>query len=249
MTGVVLCELALATSDKAVGPLGKIHLTAPAGSILAHDNIKSFIHAAVVLGVDPRELFDPSCLITNAMQNRNDREVVYSLLSFALVAHARYGLPAPVLSKADTATDVTLMQCLRSAMNSAASVGSNADILEAVGLGNALDSPSASGWSSPSAASSPTSASTSPSSAESKNRADDEDGEAASSAPLTEEERKKKEAEERRLKELTVKQEFFFLTALAVKMTHDLREDVCVVSSEELWQQVTYATSLHSITF
>lgn len=33
------------------------------------------------------------------------------------------------------------------------------------------------------------------------------------------------------------KKEFFFLTALAVKMTSDLREDVCIISSQELFDK------------
>lgn len=237
-SGVVLCELALAISEKAISPLGKIHMSAQPGSILAHENVKAYLRAAVVLGMDPRELFDPSCLVSSASSTqdeaervRNEREVVYSLLSFALMAHTRYGVVAPRLKGADTINDTTLAQCLNAAVSHAQALGSSIDVLNAVGLGTGPDS-----------ANSPSNSGNNH--GQEKNITDvngEEEKTKINQSPEQEEKaRKDKEREERRIAELTAKQEFFFLTALAVKMTHELREDVCVVSSEELWQKVIY---------
>jgi len=343
-SGVFLCELALCISDDAARAIPKIHRNAQPGSLFAIENIQSFLHAAVQLGVNPRELFDPACLVSNVPEHRRDeRELVYALLSFSLAAHVRYGFPAPDLKGTDPVADSTLAACLRTAIVASGSVNAQrlltsspdakgagaallTDIVQAVGLDSTLDpqqkivlgldpetttelafseaspsqrAPSRSKRGVPGAVASP---------AMSEGSVDDRDStrlsttsiaSAASAPPELQtpphvivsriaaadaveqaiqaeyggsekiEESKDDKSGLKELDtaavgpgedevteadpgnpvrplskqrfsmlELSAEQEFFYLTALAVKMTHNWQEDACLISTSQIWEKV-----------
>ncbi len=94
-TGVVLCELAIRISPIATMTIPRINNKAKPFSILAHENVKYFINACVSFGVLRHELFEPNSLLNTNPDNRNEREVIFSILSLARVALQKYNIQPP----------------------------------------------------------------------------------------------------------------------------------------------------------
>lgn len=104
-TGIALCELALRISPIASMAIPRINTKAKPYSILAHENVKYFVNACISFGVLRHELFEPNSLLNTNPDNRNEREVVFSILSLSRVALQKYNIQPPSMVMAEELID------------------------------------------------------------------------------------------------------------------------------------------------
>jgi len=104
-TGVLPCNLAIVVDDSAIPILGRVHLKAMAYSILAHENVHSFLRVCYEWGLKKVQCFSPEDLLSGNIRNRNERLVVETLLSLAKVVYIKFGIEPPYMIKAEMAID------------------------------------------------------------------------------------------------------------------------------------------------
>jgi hypothetical protein len=104
-TGIIPCNLAIIVDDSAIPILGRVHLKATAYSILAHENVHSFLRVCYEWGLKKIECFSPEDLLSGNVRNRNERLVVETLLSLAKVVYLKFGIEPPYMIKAELSID------------------------------------------------------------------------------------------------------------------------------------------------
>eukprot|EP00461_Guttulinopsis_vulgaris_P001988 UN01989 len=104
-TGVIICDLAIFVSETAIPILGRVHVKAQPYSILAHENVQSFLKVCYEWGLRKIECFTTQDLLSSNPASRNERLVVETLLSLSRVVYLKFGIDPPMIVKAEMEID------------------------------------------------------------------------------------------------------------------------------------------------
>jgi len=260
--GIRLYNIAEKVNADLLKKMGKLHDNARPKSFFAHENVQRFLKASAQLGVPAFTLFDTHDLLS---ENPNERAVVLCILALSRVA-VKYGLEPPQVVKYEHEIEDILSGkrqlvdpgLSKDEIHQAVQAYCNARNLpcpERILFGEYRFNPNTTAH---------VRVIRGEPLVRYNNQWEDlqvfilqklkEDVEASirtpetkeadptpAPEPIVEEEvpapQTPKDAEARRREEMEAKKEFFFLTALAVKMTSELREDMCIVSSADLWEK------------